>query len=123
LSAFLRFKNGDHIVLVGYNISMPESDEFWNFFWEVRLQELDDLGKREAILTVSKLVRGLAECTDQPVRLLELSCGEGQIIGVLVETHAQVRSINASCRVDYSHRSIEKCCRAYPGLVHWRRFH
>jgi SAM-dependent methyltransferase len=95
---------------------MPESDEFWDFYWEVRLQELEDLGKREAILTVSKLVRTLAQQPGQPVRLLELGCGEGQIIGALVEAHAQVNSINASCGVDYSARAIEKCRRAYPGL-------
>jgi SAM-dependent methyltransferase len=95
---------------------MPERDDFWEFYWDIRLQELEDLGKREAILAVSQLIRRLAERPDQPVRLLELGCGEGQIIGPLVEAHAQVRSINASCGVDYSHRSIEKCRSDYPAL-------
>lgn len=95
---------------------MPENDEFWDFYWEVRLRELEDLGKREAILAVSRLVRRLAERPGQAVRLLELGCGEGQIIGPLVEAHAQLGSINASCGVDYSHRSIEKCRQAYPGI-------
>jgi SAM-dependent methyltransferase len=95
---------------------MPESDEFWDFFWEVRLRELEDLGKREAILVVSKLIRSLAERPNQPVRLLELGCGEGQIIGALVEAHAQVNAMHASCGVDYSHQAIEKCRRAYPGM-------
>jgi SAM-dependent methyltransferase len=48
--------------------------------------------------------------------MLELGCGEGQIIGPLVQAHAQVRSINTSCGVDYSSRSIKKCRRDYPGL-------
>ena len=95
---------------------MPESDEFWDFYWEVHLQEMEDLGKREAILAVSRLIRGLAVRSDQPVRILELGCGEGQIIGTLVEAHAQVRSINASRGVDYSSRSIGKCRRNYPGM-------
>jgi hypothetical protein len=95
---------------------MPESDEFWEVYWDMRLQELEDLGKREAILAVSKLIRHLAERPDQPVRLLELGCGEGQIIGSLVEAHTQVRSIHASYGVDYSPRSIEKCRRAYPAM-------
>jgi SAM-dependent methyltransferase len=96
---------------------MPESDEFWEFYWDMRLQELEDLGKREAILAISKLIRRLSERPDQPVRLLELGCGEGQIIGPLVEAHTQVRSIQGSCGVDYSHRSIEKFRRAYPAIA------
>ncbi len=96
---------------------MSESDAFWDFYWEVRLQEIEDLGKREAILAVSKLIRMLAERPDQPVRLLELGCGEGQIIGPLVEAHNQVHSIQASSGVDYSRQSIEKCRRAHPGIT------
>lgn len=96
---------------------MPESDEFWEVYWDMRLQELEDLGKREAILAVSKLIRRLAERPDRPVRLLELGCGEGQIIGPLVEAHAQVHSIHASCGVDYSHRSIKRCRSFYPAIV------
>jgi SAM-dependent methyltransferase len=96
---------------------MSESDEFWDFYWEVHLQAMEDLGKREAILAVSRLIRGLAERTDQPVRLLELGCGEGQIIGALVEAHAIVNSINASHGVDYSRRSIEVCRRLYPQIT------
>jgi len=95
---------------------MLESDEFWDFYWEIRLRELEDLGKREAILTISKLVRSLSERPSQAVRLLELGCGEGQIIGALVNAHAQARSIDASCGVDYSLRLIEKCRSAYPGM-------
>lgn len=95
---------------------MLESDDFWDFYWEVRLQEMEDLGKREAILAVSQLIRRLAEKPDQPVRLLELGCGEGQIIGALVEAHAQVHSIHASVGVDYKSQAIENCRRAYPGL-------
>jgi SAM-dependent methyltransferase len=95
---------------------MPESAEFWDFYWEVRLRDLEDLGKREAILAVSRLVRDLAERPGQPVRLLELGCGEGQVIGALVEAHAGAPSIGASFGVDYSRRSIEKCRRAFPGM-------
>jgi SAM-dependent methyltransferase len=92
---------------------MPGSEEIWDFYWEVRLQALEDLGKREAILAVSKLVRSLAEAPGLSVRLLELGCGEGQVIGALVEAHA---SIGASCGVDYSRRAIEKCRSAYPSI-------
>jgi hypothetical protein len=99
-----------------YNTSMLENDKFWDFYWEFRLREMEDLGKREAILTVSKLVRSLSERPGKAVRLLELGCGEGQIIGPLVNAHAEVLSINDSCGVDYSLPSIKKCRSDYPGL-------
>ena len=100
-----------------YNTPMPENDGFWDFYWEIRLAEMEDLGKREAILAVSKLVRSLADQPGRAVRLLELGCGEGQIIGALVSAHARVRSIGASCGVDYSRHAIEKCRSAYPGMT------
>ena len=95
---------------------MPESDEFWDFYWEVHLQNMEDLGKREAVLAISKLIRHLEDNPDRRVRLLELGCGEGQIIGALFNAHAQSPSINASLGVDYSRKSIEICRRLYPGL-------
>jgi hypothetical protein len=95
---------------------MSENNQFWDFYWEVRLRDIEDLGKREAILAVSQLIRRLAEQPDQPVRLLELGCGEGQIIGPLVQAHAQVRSIDASLGVDYKGSSLEVYRCNYPGL-------
>ena len=95
---------------------MPETEAFWDFYWEVRLQELQNLGKKAAILAASRLIRQLAAQPDQPVRLLELGCGEGQIIGALVEGHAQVRSIDRSVGVDYIRTSIETCRRRYSGM-------
>jgi SAM-dependent methyltransferase len=92
---------------------MPESDALWDLYWEVRLQALEDLGKREAILAASRLVRAMSQAPGQSVRLLELGCGEGQVIGVLVEAHA---SIAAALGVDYSHKAIEKSRSAYPSI-------
>jgi len=92
---------------------MPESDAVWDLYWDVRLQALEDLGKREAILAVSKLIRSLTEMPGQSVRLLELGCGEGQVIGALCDAHA---SVSAACGVDYSHRAIEKSRSVYPGI-------
>ena len=90
-------------------------DSFWDFYWEVRLQELQDLGKREAILAASRLVRSL-EQEHRPARLLELGCGEGQIIGALVQAHAQVEGIQTSVGVDYKPAAIEYCRQAYPSM-------
>jgi SAM-dependent methyltransferase len=96
---------------------MSDNPEFWDFYWETRLQKLDDLGKREAILTASQLIRQLAKDPAQPVRLLELGCGTGQIIGTLVQAHAQVRGITTSCGIDYIPQAIEQCRRAYPEMT------
>ena len=95
---------------------MPSQDDMWDLYWEVRLSALQDLGKREAILAASRLIRRLAERPDQSVRLLELGCGEGQIIGALLEAHAQLPGIPASVGIDYRRGVIETCRRLYPGM-------
>ncbi len=93
-----------------------DSDEFWDFYWETRLHGMEDLGKREAILAVSKRIRSLAGSIQPPLRLLELGCGEGAVIGALIEAHAPLCSASASRGVDYSRRSIDACRRAYPEI-------
>lgn len=93
---------------------MPESAAFWDLYWEMRLADMETLGKREAILSVSRLIRTPSEDPRQPVRLLELGCGEAQILGALVEGHAQVRDIHQSVGVDYLPSSIATCRRNYP---------
>jgi hypothetical protein len=93
---------------------MSESDSFWDFYWEVRLEPLQNLGKREAILAVSRLVRQLErERPGQPVRLVELGCGEGQVIGPLAAAHGQLRDCAG---VDYAPQAIEQCRRDYPAV-------
>ena len=95
---------------------MTESGEFWDMYWEIRLQPLQNLGKKAAILAGSRLIRQLSQ-GNRPVRLLELGCGEGQIIGALVDGHAQARLISASVGVDYVASAVEKCRKAYPGMT------
>ena len=93
---------------------MFESDDFWDFYWEVRLQEIETLGKRAAIIAGSKLIRRLLTETGRPVRLLELGCGEGQIIGPLVEAHAQ--HVQGATGIDYKRQSIDVSKAHYPGI-------
>ena len=95
---------------------MPENDTFWDFYWESHLQPMENLGKRSAILSTSALIRRLAGQTDQPLRLLELGCGEGQVIGSLLEAHSQVCSLAGSLGVDYNAQFLAQCQRDYPGL-------
>lgn len=94
---------------------MTESDSFWDLYWEVRLRDIETLGKRSAIIAASGLVRRIATATGKPVRLLELGCGEGEIIGPLVEAHAQY--IHAAVGVDYNREAIAVCKTRFPGIT------
>jgi len=95
---------------------MPENDAFWDFYWETHLQPMENLGKRAAILSVSTLIRRLAGQTNHSLRLLELGCGEGQVIGTLLEAHSQVCSLQGSLGVDYNAHFLAKCRQDFPGL-------
>ncbi|MCD4674238.1 MAG: class I SAM-dependent methyltransferase, partial [Anaerolineaceae bacterium] len=95
---------------------MPENTEFWNFYWETRLLPMENLGKREAILAASGLIRRLAQEAGRPLRLLELGCGEGQVIGTLLDAHSRSCDFQTSVGVDYKAQSLANCARDYPGM-------
>ncbi len=94
-----------------------ESDNFWELYWEGRLTELQNQGKKEAILDISRIIRQLSGNLGRPVHLLELGCGKGQIIGSLVEAHTRECSAEASIGVDYLQSSLEAARRAYPSAT------
>lgn len=94
---------------------MPESDSFWNFYWETRLQGMETLGKREAVLAGSRLIRRLYQERGRALRVLEPGCGEGQVVGALLEAHAQMCAGNCVVGVDYNPRSLARCRKDYPG--------
>lgn len=95
---------------------MPENVAFWELYWDIRLQHMENLGKRAAILAVSKLIRQQAQQVNHPLKLLELGCGEGQVIGTLLDAHSQLCSIQDSVGVDYNPRFLEQCRNDHPDL-------
>ena len=95
---------------------MTEDTAFWDFYWSVRLESMETLGKREAILAGSRLVRRLAAQNGSRARMLELGCGEGQIIGALARAHEAERGTGDSVGVDYLPASLAVCRRNYPKL-------
>lgn len=95
---------------------MSENDEFWNFYWEIALRSMENMGKREAVLAASQLIRKLWQQTGQPVRLLELGCGEGQIVGTLLNSHAQYCANNLIVGVDHNAQSLARCRNDFPGM-------
>jgi SAM-dependent methyltransferase len=94
---------------------MFENEDFWDFYWETRLLPMENLGKQAAILAASKLIRRMAQSSSHPLRLLELGCGEGQIIGALLDAHTQLCATQTSVGIDYIAQSIARCKRDYPG--------
>ncbi len=98
------------------NFPMHNQDTFWDFYWETRLLPMQNLGKRTAILSASRLIRRLAQNTHHPLRLLELGCGEGQVIGTLLDAHSQLCDVARSVGVDYKPASLANCQRDYPRM-------
>ncbi len=95
---------------------MFEDESFWDFYWETRLRHMENLGKRAAILAASRLIRRLALQNSQPLRLLEPGCGEGQVIGTLLDAHAQLCDAAVSVGIDYNAQSLARCRLDYPAL-------
>jgi SAM-dependent methyltransferase len=97
-------------------VDMPDDDAFWDFYWEVALEPMENLGKREAILSASQLIRRLSSQYSHPLRVLELGCGEGQIVGTLMNSHAQLCDSKKVVGVDYKAQSLARCRSDYPGF-------
>ncbi len=77
---------------------------------------MESLGKCEAILAASQLIRRLALESERPLRLLELGCGEGQVLGTLADAHAGVIDLRRSVGVDYNPQALARCRHDYPRL-------
>jgi len=94
----------------------PENDAFWDFYWDMRLRAMENLGKQAAIRAASRLIRRIAQETSRPVRLLELGSGTGEIIGALLEAHSQLCAVDTSLGVDYNPQSLAKSRKDYASL-------
>ena len=53
---------------------------------------------------------------EQKIRLLELGCGEGQILGSLSAAHFEVNGISNSIGVDYDPQAVQTALRDYPAI-------
>jgi SAM-dependent methyltransferase len=91
---------------------MPD-ESFWNLYWDSRLQFLQGQGKGHAILAASSLIR---KNSGQSMRILELGCGEGQILGALVEAHHDMAHIQESIGVDYDPLALETARQVFPAI-------
>lgn len=88
------------------------SNQFWNFYWETRLQFLQGQGKGEVIRQASGLIREAIP----PARILEAGCGEGQIIGALVEAHGNRSGDQSSVGIDRDAKALSVARKNFPGI-------
>lgn len=88
------------------------NDSFWDFYWESHLAFLQGQGKGFAIQSASQILRG----STKPARILELGCGEGQILGSLLQAHPEKIQVSSSMGVDRDDDALGKARRDYPGL-------
>ncbi|PKO05478.1 MAG: hypothetical protein CVU41_12680 [Chloroflexi bacterium HGW-Chloroflexi-3] len=88
------------------------TDSFWNFYWETRLQYLQGQGKGEVILQASRFIRDAIT----PARILEAGCGEAQIIGSLVDAHGSPSGEQASVGIDRDLAALAIARKKYPSI-------
>jgi len=89
-----------------------QSESFWSFYWETRLQYLQGQGKSEVILQASRLIRE----TNPPARILEAGCGEAQIIGALVEAHGSLTGEQSSVGIDRDSKALAVARQKHPTI-------
>lgn len=88
------------------------TDPFWDFYWETRLQYLQGQGKGEVILKASHLIRD----ANPPARILEAGCGEAQIIGALVEAHGSLTGEQSSVGIDRDSKALAVARQKHPTI-------
>lgn len=80
------------------------------------MKDLENQGKREAVLVVSALIRENAARPGGSARILDVGCGEGQLLAALVDGHPSTPGITASAGLDYQMAALQKARRQYPYL-------
>jgi SAM-dependent methyltransferase len=93
-----------------------EHQVVWESYWGARLQSLQNpLGKRRALVAAFQIIEGLAAESARPVRIIELGCGEGHILGELLKMCETSKLAVGDCAgVDNQERVIERARRLYP---------
>jgi len=97
-----------------------QNDEngLWENYWQQRQKSLlNPRGKRRAITFAFQLLKELARGTGHPIRIIELGCGEGHILGELLKLcTANKIAIKECVGVDYQSSAIENARRLYPQI-------
>jgi SAM-dependent methyltransferase len=93
-----------------------EDQVVWESYWGARRQSLQNpLGKRRAVVAAFQIIEGLAAESARPVRIIELGCGEGHILGELLKMCETSKLRVGDCAgVDNQECVIESARRLYP---------
>lgn len=95
-----------------------ENQALWASYWGERQRSLQNpLGKRRAVIAAFQLLRRLARKFAQPVRIIELGCGEGHVLAELLKLcTANKIAVESAVGVDNQAQIIESARRVYPQI-------
>ncbi|MCD9186323.1 MAG: methyltransferase domain-containing protein [Pyrinomonadaceae bacterium] len=87
-----------------------------DIYWQERLKSLQHpQGKMRAVVAANQLLKNLYEDKKKPLRVIELGCGEGHILGDLLKLcAADDVPIEMSVGIDSQPDAIEKAEKFYP---------
>lgn len=90
----------------------------WESYWGERQKSLQNpLGKRRAVMAAFQLLKGLTGESLRPLRIIELGCGEGHILGELLKMCDANKIVIKDCvGVDNQAHVIENARRLYPRI-------
>lgn len=90
----------------------------WESYWRERQKSLlNPQGKRKAMTAAIQLLKELAERSARPVRIIELGCGEGHVLGELLKMcAAQNIDVQDCVGVDNQVQVIENARLLYPQI-------
>jgi serine/threonine protein phosphatase PrpC/SAM-dependent methyltransferase len=97
---------------------MQNSQPVWESYWGERQKSLQNpQGKRKAVTAAFQLLKELAERTAQPVRIIELGCGEGHVLAELLKMCvAQNIAVKDCVGVDNQAQVIKNARLLYPQI-------
>lgn len=97
---------------------MQNNKPVWESYWGERQKSLQNpQGKRKAVTAAFQLLKGLAERSAHPVRIIELGCGEGHVLGELLKMCATQNIAVKDCvGVDNQPQVIEYARLLYPQI-------
>jgi SAM-dependent methyltransferase len=87
-------------------------------YWKARQRSLQNpLGKRRAVIAAFQILKGRAKKSAQPIRIIELGCGEGHILGELSRMCASNKVVIEECvGVDNQVHAIKSARLLYPQM-------
>jgi hypothetical protein len=95
-----------------------EKNTLWENYWRERHKSLQNpLGKRRAVTAAFRLLKKLARELERPVRIIELGCGEGHILGELFKMCAADKvPVKGWVGIDNQANAVEKARQLYPHI-------